>query len=138
MALAGHRRGEKPDPNATKRRNARIGLHNRSCPDKGTIGKLVASPHSIQTARIHPAKSIRKEADYFASNAARMDYPSFRHQHLFVGSGVIDAGCRTVSGHRLKQSGMFWTVKGANAILGRCYSHVNGRFEDHSEDRRAA
>ncbi len=46
-----------------------------------------------------------------------MRYPQFRHQHLFVGSGVIEAGCRTVIGSRLKQSGMFWTVRGANAII---------------------
>jgi hypothetical protein len=41
--------------------------------------------------------------------------------HLFVGSGVIEAGCKTVIGSRLKQSGMFWTVRGANAIVAlRC------------------
>ena len=44
-----------------------------------------------------------------------MRYPKFRRQHLFVGSGVIEAGCKTVIGSRLKQSGMFWTVRGANA-----------------------
>ena len=38
-----------------------------------------------------------------------MRYPKFRRQHLFVGSGVIEAGCKTVIGSRLKQSGMFWT-----------------------------
>ena len=46
-----------------------------------------------------------------------MRYPKFRRQHLFVGSGVIEAGCKTVIGSRLKQSGMFWTVRGANAII---------------------
>jgi hypothetical protein len=39
-----------------------------------------------------------------------MNYPLFRKQHLFVGSGVVEAGCKTVVGQRLKQSGMFWTV----------------------------
>ncbi len=42
-----------------------------------------------------------------------MNYPLFRKQHLFIGSGVIEAGCKTVIGHRLKQSGTFWTVTGA-------------------------
>ncbi len=41
----------------------------------------------------------------------------FRRQHLFVGSGVFEAGCKTVTASRLKRSGMFWTVRGANAIL---------------------
>ena len=67
-----------------------------------------------------------------------MNYPRFRKHHLFVGFGVIEAGCRTVIGHRLQQSGMFWTVKGANAIFALRCSHLNGRFEDYWERRRAA
>jgi len=39
---------------------------------------------------------------------------------------------------RLKQSGMFWTVRGANAILALRCSHLNGRFEDYWEGRREA
>ena len=125
-------------PNDTKRRNAWIGLHQKRWLDKGKIAKLVASLHSIQTPDADLAKKIRNEADYFATNAARMNYPKFRNQHLFVGSGVIEAGCKTVIGHRLKQSGMFWTVKGANSILALRCSYLNGRFEDYWEGRRAA
>jgi hypothetical protein len=55
-----------------------------------------------------------------------------------IGSGVIEAGCKTVIGSRLKRSGMFWTVRGANAILALRCSHLNGRFEDYWEGRRAA
>jgi hypothetical protein len=125
-------------PNDTKRRNAWIGLHQKRWLDKGKIAKLVASLHTIQTADADLAKKIRNEADYFATNAARMKYPAFRQQHLFVGSGIIEAGCKTVIGHRLKQSGMFWTVKGANSILALRCTHLNGRFEDYWEGRRAA
>jgi hypothetical protein len=100
--------------------------------------KLVASLRSIRLSDADLAKKIRNEADYFARNAARMNYPQFRQQHLFVGSGVIEAGCKTVLGHRLKQSGMFWTVKGANAILALSCAHLNGRFENYWEGRRAA
>ncbi len=66
-----------------------------------------------------------------------MRYPKFRRQHLFVGTGVIEAGCKTVIGSRCKQSGMFWTVRGANAILALRCCHLNGQFEDHWEARRA-
>ena len=75
---------------------------------------------------------------YFETNAARMRYPEFRRKHLFVGSGVIEAGCKAVIGSRLKQSGMFWTVRGANAILPRRCCHLNGCFEDYWEGRPAA
>jgi hypothetical protein len=125
-------------PNDTKRRNAWIGLHQKRWLDKGKIAKLVASLRSIRTPDADLARKVRNEADYFATNAARMNYPEFRKQHLFVGSGVIEAGCKTVIGHRLKQSGMFWTVKGANSILALRCSHLNGRFEDYWEGRRAA
>ena len=64
---------------------------------------------------------MSNEADYFERNAERMRYPDFRAQGLFVGSGVVEAGCKTVIGSRLKRSGMFWTVRGANAIIAlRC------------------
>ena len=96
------------------------------------------SLRSIATANPQLAEKIRTEADYFERNAERMRYPSFRRQHLFVGSGVIEAGCKTVVGSRLKQSGMFWTVRGANAILALRCSHLNGRFEDYWEQRREA
>ena len=42
-----------------------------------------------------------------------MHCPIFRKQRLFIGSGVIEAGCRTIIGSRLKQSGTFWTLRGA-------------------------
>lgn len=125
-------------PSDIKPRNAWIGLHQKRWLDKGKLAKLVASLHSIETQDADLAKKIRNEADYFATNAARMNYPKFRKQHLFVGSGVIEAGCKTVIGHRLKQSGMFWTVRGANAILALRCCHLNGRFEDYWEAHRAA
>lgn len=40
-----------------------------------------------------------------------MRYPQFRKQGLFVGSGVVEAGCKAVIGSRLKRSGMFWTLR---------------------------
>ena len=50
-----------------------------------------------------------------------MRYHWFRQCGLFTGSGVVEAGCKTVIGQRLKQSGMHWTVNGADAIIAlRC------------------
>jgi len=118
-------------PTDVKQRNAWIGLHQKRWLDKGKIAKLVASLREFHVADADLANKLRNEADYFATNAARMNYLRFRRQHLFVGSGVIEAGCKTVVGHRLKQSGMFWTVNGANSILALRCSHLNGRFEDY-------
>jgi hypothetical protein len=106
--------------------------------DKGKIEKLVLALRSIDSQNPEVADKIRTEAEYFERNAARMRYPAFRRQHLFVGSGVIEAGCKTVIGSRLKQSGMFWTVRGANAIIALRCCHLNGQFEDYWEVRRPA
>lgn len=105
--------------------------------DKGRIEKLVNSLRSIEVHDPELRETIRIEANYFERNAERMRYPKFRQQHLFVGSGVIEAGCKTIIGSRTKQSGMFWTVRGANAIITLRCCQLNGRFEDYWEARRA-
>jgi hypothetical protein len=106
--------------------------------DEGKIEKLVGYLRSLHPTAPELVETIRKEAEYFLRNAERMRYPEFRRQHLFVGSGVIEAGCKTVIGSRLKQSGMFWTVRGANAIIALRCCHLNSRFESYWEDRRTA
>jgi hypothetical protein len=113
-------------------------VHQKHLLDKGKMEKLVCALRSIHSAHPEVAEKIRTEADYFERNAARMRYPNFRRQHLFVGSGVIEAGCRTVIGSRLKQSGMFWTLRGANAIIALRCCHLNGRFEHYWEARQVA
>lgn len=105
--------------------------------DKGNIEELVAALRSLPTAGSDLAEEILTQAEYFDNNRERMRYPKFREQHLFVGSGVIEAGCKTVIGGRLKRSGMFWTVRGANAILALRCCQMNGEFEDYWESRAA-
>lgn len=106
--------------------------------DGGQIEKLVRFLRGIDASTPSLAEAIRIETAYFERNAERMRYPEFRRQHLFVGSGVIEAGCKSVIGSRLKQSGMFWTVRGANAIIALRCCHLNNRMETYWENRRAA
>ncbi len=113
-------------------------VHQKRWLDKGKIEKLVFALRSILSTNAEVLEEIRSQAAYFETNAARMRYPDFRRQHLFVGSGVIEAGCKTVIGSRLKRSGMFWTVRGANAIIALRCCHLNDRFEDYWEARQAA
>ncbi len=99
---------------------------------------LAAALRALKSRIPEVAERVRTEADYFEGNAGRMRYRQFRRQHLFAGSGVIEAGCKTVVSARLKRPGMFWTVRGANAILALRFSYLNCRFEDYWEGRRAA
>jgi hypothetical protein len=72
--------------------------------------------------RKYPLEGVKKdeaerELGYFLNNAPRMRYHWFRSRGLFVGSGVVEAGCKAVIGQRLKQSGMHWTLNGADSII---------------------
>jgi len=106
--------------------------------DEGLIETLLTILQHLRPDNEKLARDVANGADYFERNAARMRYPHFRKQGLFVGSGVVEAGCRTVVGKRLKCSGMFWSVRGANAILALRCCRLSGRFEDYWESRSHA
>jgi hypothetical protein len=76
------------------------------------------------------AKAVEKELAYFLHNVARMQYGTFRRQGFFIGSGVVEAGCKTVIGARCKQSGMFWGEPGAENILALRCIHASRRLQE--------
>ena len=125
-------------PNDLAAQKAWMKAHQKRLLDQGKIEELVTSLRCIASTNTEVIDKLRTEASYFERNAARMRYPDFRRQHLFVGSGVIEAACKTVIGSRLKQSGMFWTLRGANAIIALRCCHLNNRFEDYWDARRPA
>lgn len=106
--------------------------------DHGKIESLAKMLRDLHPANVELAKVIGNEAEYFERNAERMRYPVFRGKGLFVGSGVVEAGCKEVIGSRLKRSGMFWSVRGANAIIALRCCRLSGRFEDYWESRSRA
>jgi hypothetical protein len=106
--------------------------------DEGLIEALVTVLRQLRPDNEKLAQDVDNDADYFERNAERMRYPRFRAQGLFVGSGVVEAGCRAVVGERLKCSGMFWSVRGANAILALRCCRLNRRFEDYWASRARA
>ena len=84
--------------------------------DYGDIDGICAA------ARAYSLTGIKKDEldtalGYFQTNAPRMRYKWFRSRGLFVGSGAVEAGCKSVIGQRPKLSGMHWTVGGASAIV---------------------
>jgi hypothetical protein len=54
---------------------------------------------------------------YFREHRHRMRYHDLRAQLLPIGSGVVEAACKTLVSQRLKRSGMRWRVPGGQAIL---------------------
>jgi hypothetical protein len=88
---------------------------------KGLLEGKVDQMIEIATADLPKGGRVRKaahkEIGYFKRNRARMQYATFREAGYFIGSGVVEAGCKTVVGQRLKQSGMLWSLKGAGHLL---------------------
>ena len=87
----------------------------------------------VQTRREAAAagrgETVEQELGYFVRNMARMQYGTFRKQGFFIGSGVIEAGCKTIIGSRCKQSGMFWSRPGAENILAFRCIHASHRLD---------
>jgi hypothetical protein len=84
--------------------------------DYGDIKGIEAAVREFPFEGIKAAE-VDRELGYFLNNAPRMRYLWFRSRGLFVGSGVVEASCKSVIGARLKQAGMHWTEDGADAII---------------------
>jgi hypothetical protein len=105
--------------------------------DHGDVEAVITFMKRLRPRQPNVREEVRKAIDYFQTNKERMRYAKFRSQNLFVGSGVVEAGCKTVIGLRLKQSGMRWTVNHANAIIALRCCQLSGRWEEFWEQRSA-
>lgn len=81
------------------------------------------------------AEAVEKALGYFVNNVERMQYGTFRQRGFFIGSGVVEAGCKTVIGSRCKQSGMFWGEPGAENILAFRCIQASRRLDEFWKDR---
>jgi len=93
------------------------------------VESLVAAARK-ECAGTARAEAVEKELGYFVRNVERMQYGTFRSRGFFIGSGVIEAGCKTIIGARCKQSGMFWGVPGAENILALRCIRASRRLDD--------
>ncbi len=62
-------------------------------------------------------KTVKRVIAYYRRNLAMMDYAAFRARGLPIGSGPVEAACKTVVGARIKRSGMRWTRNGGQHVL---------------------
>src|SRR3984893_11870035 len=105
---------------------------------RGDVELVIRNLRRLRPRAPKAKKVVAAAIEYFQRNRERMRYGKFRDAGLFIGSGVVEAGCKNVIGKRLKQSGMWWTVRGANSIIWLRCCQLSGRWEDHWELRRAA
>ena len=86
-------------------------------------------------------KVLLKMIRYFAKNRSKMDYADYRARGLPIGSGPVEAACKTVVGARLKRSGMRWSRAGGQHVLNLRVHVLSKRWEvfwqEYSRKRRA-
>ena len=103
----------------------------------GKVKKITRQAEGKLFGNRKSKKEVRKEISYLKKNKDRMRYDDYRAEGLFVGSGVVEACCKSIIGARLKRSGMEWSVRGANAIISLRCTIKSGRFEDYWSERAA-
>jgi hypothetical protein len=83
--------------------------------DQG-VDKIMEALCRLRT-RFPRRQALHKALAYFREHRHRMRYSALRAQHLPIGSGVVEAACKTLVSQRLKRSGMRWRPAGGQAIL---------------------
>jgi hypothetical protein len=101
---------------------------------KNQVEKLIAETCQ-ECAHTSQAAAVEKALGYFVNNVERMQYGTFRRRGFFIGSGVVEAGCKTIIGARRKQSGMFWSEPGAENILALRCLHSSRRLDEFWKER---
>ena len=106
--------------------------------DRGEIRSVIRAIKRLRPGGEELQKLTETTIGYYTSNAHRMRYHEYREKGLFVGSGVLEAGCRTVIGQRLKLSGMHWTLRGLNNVMALRCCIMSRRWEDFWASRATA
>ena len=74
-------------------------------------------------------KALDNLIRYISCNEEQMRYDVFRSKGYDIGSGAVEAACKSVVGKRLKQSGMRWSRAGSSAALALRVTWLNNRWE---------
>jgi hypothetical protein len=75
-------------------------------------------------------KKIGTVLRYFRKNKHRMKYAQWKREGFMIGSGVVEAACKTLVAQRLKLSGMRWGSRGAQAVLTMRGWDQSDRFDE--------
>ncbi len=97
--------------------------------DAGNIEAIIdaASAYPLEGVK---ASDLERKLGYFRNNARRMRYARFQKLGMFIGSGAIEGGIKAIVVQRTKQSGMHWTVNGAEDIISLRCRHASGRWDE--------
>lgn len=88
--------------------------------EDGGAGRVLRSldyyEHNVKLSKSR-RKALATERTFFTRNEHRMDYAGFRGNGWPIGSGPVEAACKSVVKTRLCRSGMRWSRSGGQHIL---------------------
>jgi len=96
------------------------------------IGGLRRKATSLGGAK---RKRLERVIGYLENNRQHMCYDQYLAAGYPIGSGVIEGACRHVVKDRMEQSGMRWTLAGAQSMLHLRSIYLNGDWQDFDEHR---
>jgi len=80
-------------------------------------------------------KVVASALEYLGNNKEHMRYDEYLARGYPIGSGVAEGACRHLVKDRMEQTGMRWTVEGAQAMLHVRALYLNDQWEEYLEHR---
>jgi hypothetical protein len=93
--------------------------------ERAVLRELAALPLPRGPAR----EIVRREQNYFAAHAHRMNYQELAQRGWPIGSGAVESACRQRQG-RFKRPGQFWTVQGLRHLAALVEVLPNGHWDE--------
>lgn len=102
------------------------------------VEEVISESRKLASTTNCDQEALTKKINYLENNKQRMKYGTYKRDGYFYGSGVIEAGCKSVVGQRAKQSGMFWSKQGAENVLAIRAALYSDRFDQFWDQKNAA
>lgn len=104
----------------------------------GKVGSVIGNfRRLLNTGQVRGSKrkTVQAVITYYENNRAHMRYDEYLTAGYPIGSGVAEGACRHLVKDRLEQTGMRWTVDGAQAMLHTRSLYLNGQWNEFLEYR---
>jgi hypothetical protein len=105
---------------------------------EGRVGRVIgglrqrSTKHHLSGSR---RKTLNSVISYLENNREQMRYDAYLKAGYPIGSGVAEGACRHLVKDRMEQTGMRWTVSGAQAMLHLRATYLNDQWDEFIEDR---
>jgi hypothetical protein len=99
---------------------------------EGKVGGVIGGLRQMlkkRTLSQSKQRALNTVIGYFENNRERMQYDQYLAAGYPIGSGVAEGACRHLVKDRMEQSGMRWTVEGAQSLLHLRALYLNGNWQ---------